>query len=400
MESLYGDGGNLYGYLKGNPYKYSDVLGLSTDPFDEMDAILAEMAGARSSLLKSMGKQAQGAAIVTSYILSYMPIPGVSLIGELGLAAMGEQGWGETLAWGAAGLIPGGKYAGKLLGFLGRAGQSAWQAAKHYAGKAVGWLRYKADDLISKAQDWLRRKPSAACGCFVAGTMVWTASGHVPIDQVQVGDLVWSQDEDGSGGYSLSVVTDVIKIYGTAPIVLAIEHACGVREEIGTTDEHPFYVNGEWHRADNIGVGDVIKTLRGSAVVLGVQFGSEREIVYNLSVAHTRTYLIGKQKVWVHNTNPGECFAGAGNPKAVLEYIRKNGKKPDGFKGGRTFKNYEGRLDSHTSSGSPIRYKEYDIYPTHANGGPPHRGAERIVIGSDGRAWYTDDHYYTFSPLP
>jgi len=28
------------------------------------------------------------------------------------------------------------------------------------------------------------------------------------------------------------------------------------------------------------------------------------------------------------------------------------------------------------------------------------RGAERIVTGSDGRAWYTGDHYQHFTEMP
>ena len=44
--------------------------------------------------------------------------------------------------------------------------------------------------------------------------------------------------------------------------------------------------------------------------------------------------------------------------------------------------------------GNPIIYKEYDINPYQRG---VNRGAERIVIGSDGRAYYTSDHYSTFT---
>ena len=41
----------------------------------------------------------------------------------------------------------------------------------------------------------------------------------------------------------------------------------------------------------------------------------------------------------------------------------------------------------------PITYKEYDISKA---SDPSDRGLKRVVIGSDGRKYYTNDHYETF----
>ncbi|MGR3206115.1 ribonuclease domain-containing protein [Bacillus glycinifermentans] len=78
--------------------------------------------------------------------------------------------------------------------------------------------------------------------------------------------------------------------------------------------------------------------------------------------------------------------------KYVLEEItKKNGTPPKGYKGGKPFENsgkYGGqKLPSNTT------YKEYDVNPKVKG---QDRGAERIVIGEDGSAWYTNDHYKTF----
>jgi RHS repeat-associated protein len=86
--------------------------------------------------------------------------------------------------------------------------------------------------------------------------------------------------------------------------------------------------------------------------------------------------------------------------KRVAEYAkRKNGAAQSGYKGGGAFKN-DGRngevLPQNTSSGSPITYKEYDINP---NIQGVNRGAERVVIGSDGRAYYSNNHYQTFKEI-
>ena len=80
------------------------------------------------------------------------------------------------------------------------------------------------------------------------------------------------------------------------------------------------------------------------------------------------------------------------NAYDIRAYVNShNGTPPKGYKGGGTFLN-DGRGTSSTLPPSSAPFKEYDIYPRVAGG----RGAERIVIGADGRAWYTPDHYKTF----
>ncbi len=52
-------------------------------------------------------------------------------------------------------------------------------------------------------------------------------------------------------------------------------------------------------------------------------------------------------------------------------------------------------LPTHDANGNPITYSEWDSHQP----GPGQRGSERIVTGSDGSAWYTDDHYATFKQI-
>ncbi|MEM6273499.1 MAG: ribonuclease domain-containing protein [Bacteroidota bacterium] len=55
--------------------------------------------------------------------------------------------------------------------------------------------------------------------------------------------------------------------------------------------------------------------------------------------------------------------------------------------GGKKFKNREGRLPS------GLTYREYDVNPYNGS----ERDAERLVRADDGRVWYTDDHYSSFT---
>jgi guanyl-specific ribonuclease Sa len=77
----------------------------------------------------------------------------------------------------------------------------------------------------------------------------------------------------------------------------------------------------------------------------------------------------------------------------VLSFIREKDKAPDGYVGGRQFGNYERHLPERDGAGNKITYREWDIQPKIEG---QNRGAQRLVTGSDGRAWYTPDHYNSF----
>jgi len=77
----------------------------------------------------------------------------------------------------------------------------------------------------------------------------------------------------------------------------------------------------------------------------------------------------------------------------VLRYIRANNRAPQGYVGGRRFGNFEGHLPRRDLSGEAIQYQEWDVNPKVPG---RNRGAERLVTGSDGRAWFTRDHYNSF----
>ncbi|WP_306360486.1 ribonuclease domain-containing protein [Nocardia sp. CC227C] len=77
------------------------------------------------------------------------------------------------------------------------------------------------------------------------------------------------------------------------------------------------------------------------------------------------------------------------------------GRWPDsadapGTHGGDTYFNRSRALPSKDAAGDPISYREWDVNPKQRGRG---RDAERIVTGSDGSAYYTGDHYDTFTRM-
>lgn len=95
---------------------------------------------------------------------------------------------------------------------------------------------------------------------------------------------------------------------------------------------------------------------------------------------------------------------GTGKLKKLKKLARwvttgKNASKkiPGTASGGQPFENAKRKLPTKDKDGKPITYREYDINPTPQHGA--NRGEERMVIGSDGSAYYTNDHYTTFTPF-
>lgn len=79
------------------------------------------------------------------------------------------------------------------------------------------------------------------------------------------------------------------------------------------------------------------------------------------------------------------------NAYKVNNKVAKNKGKPlKGYKGG-TYENRRNQLPTNA------RYTEHDIYPLSKSWGKgKKRGKQRIVRGSDGKVYYTKNHYKTF----
>ena len=83
----------------------------------------------------------------------------------------------------------------------------------------------------------------------------------------------------------------------------------------------------------------------------------------------------------------------------TLDYVRSHHAPPSGFYGGRYFGNYGKNAEAKLpleASGRRISYQEWDVHRRRIFRS---RGPERIITGSDGRAWYTADHYCTFTEM-
>jgi len=97
--------------------------------------------------------------------------------------------------------------------------------------------------------------------------------------------------------------------------------------------------------------------------------------------------------------------------KGIKNYVNNNGgsgvaklpSPPFARKGsGSPFRNRPNKkgktLPTHDSNGKPIKYHEYDVkVDPKVRGTGSNRGGHRVVMGSDGKSYYTHDHYETFT---
>lgn len=163
----------------------------------------------------------------------------------------------------------------------------------------VGVGRYgRAAGVVKSAID--------ACCCFPAGTPIVTEFGTVPIEQVQVGQLVYSRDPE-TGETTLKPVTQLMTTRAKPLHELVTQGRFGNRESTAVTDNHPYWVKGAgWINAAKLTAGMVLQSLdEGELLVVSLTKLKRNEVTYNFSVADFHTYFAGNQKAFVHNCSCG-----------------------------------------------------------------------------------------------
>ena len=159
--------------------------------------------------------------------------------------------------------------------------------------------------------------------CFVAGTMISTEKGNVPIEKIKVGDLVYSENpETGEKG-----LKRVVQTFENETDELVHIKVNG--EEIVTTPEHPFYVPRQgWTEAIKLRAGDILVLVNGKEVVVEKVQHEILETpikVYNFEVEDYHTYYVSNSGVLVHNqcTNPYGKKGGPAHQAKIAEMEKK-----------------------------------------------------------------------------
>jgi len=273
-----------------------------------------------------------------------------------------------------------------------------------------------------------------ATGCsFDGSTLVKTVDGFTAIRNVQPGKTkVWSRDEQGHEGYKLAL--GKVRETHTETVYLTVRSNKTASQQIITTTllhrvfamlpkgvsksrqiaiDGKFYSgpisNGVWIRVQDLQPGYKMLDDSGSwSDVVSVRVERKPLEAYNLTVADYHTYFVKEagnnsaKSIWVHNDpcSYDTIFNANRLPNDLRESVNdtlsniNKGTVPSGnasIRWGTTFTNNEGFLPVKTSDGAPISYKEYRVANPYSSA--PGDNVYRIVVGSDGRQYFTGTHY-------
>ena len=136
--------------------------------------------------------------------------------------------------------------------------------------------------------------------CFVAGTLVLTATGLMAIEQINVGDLVYAADAETLEVSMKPVLETYIR--ETSNLV----HLTINGETIISTSDHPYYVKGKgFVNAESLWIGAKLIDNAGETHYIEQIYRESLDNcskkVYNFKVDVQHTYFVGEHSILVHN---------------------------------------------------------------------------------------------------
>lgn len=143
-----------------------------------------------------------------------------------------------------------------------------------------------------------RINPSARHDCLAAGTMIQTERGLRPIETIQIGDIVVSQNI-ATGAISLKPVLRTSQRPPSITVVIALSN----NEKIQATLGHHWWVIGKgWIKTKDLQPGMRIRTASSYIEITKLE-DAEDTITYNLSVADNHTYFVGSERLLSYDSN-------------------------------------------------------------------------------------------------
>ncbi|WP_167883872.1 Hint domain-containing protein [Leptospira stimsonii] len=142
--------------------------------------------------------------------------------------------------------------------------------------------------------------------CFVAGTPVHTKDGLKKIEEIQVGDVVLSWDEE-----LRAMTTNKVTTLWLRETELLYEIEIG-SDKLRTTWNHPFWLvtKNAWVETKDLKVGDIILRKDGKSDAIRFISSDDVELtqVYNFEVENTHTYFVGEEGFLVHNQSKNGIY--------------------------------------------------------------------------------------------
>ncbi len=173
-----------------------------------------------------------------------------------------------------------------------------WQWWDHYNETEYQFYKPQRYQNDTRTTSIPRLSLGAVGECFVAGTLVMTATGLRKIEEIVTGDLVLSRDI-ASGELSWKPVLRPTNrpAAPTMKISIGSESFCCSRG-------HLFWVSGAgWKKASELQAGDILHGAEEPSRVTSVADDYEQE-THNLEVADHANYFVGKRMILTHDVTP------------------------------------------------------------------------------------------------
>ena len=136
--------------------------------------------------------------------------------------------------------------------------------------------------------------------CFIAGTLVLTVLGLLPIEEIEAGMQVYSTEKNtGETEIKEVVQTFVNQTYELVHVKLEDG------EEIICTPSHPFYTDKGWINAGKLTEDSLLVDVEGNYIWISslvTEYLEEPVKVYNFEVEDYHTYYVGDDIILAHNS--------------------------------------------------------------------------------------------------
>ena len=128
--------------------------------------------------------------------------------------------------------------------------------------------------------------------CLVPGTPVHTSSGLVPIEKIQIGDLVLSQDIETA---ELTLKPVILTTIRPPKSTIKIGTSTGTMEATGG---HLWWASGQgWVKTRDLKPGMTLRTVTGTSTIVSLEFNPILQQTHNLVVDGFHTYFVGEERV-------------------------------------------------------------------------------------------------------
>jgi predicted lipid-binding transport protein (Tim44 family) len=163
----------------------------------------------------------------------------------------------------------------------------------------------------------------AGGGCFLAGTLIQTENGPTSIEELKIGDIVLSFDENLN--IDRSAVDYTYSVLSNSYFIIKTSHS-----EVRATAEHPFLTETGYIKAEDLMSGETVFILTDKGAVqekiISITEVNNPTTAYNLGVDKDHTFIA--DDFFVHNKGGG---GGGGGGSHSSSSSRSSGPPPNVF---------------------------------------------------------------------